>query len=143
MFGYDTAFLLLPPYLLFPHLFIVNAVRLGRAMSSDNRDTHGIAIAALIVACVSLILTLLIAAELEFVQWLMGDPLFGYNLNITVGEHTHLGLSEFGLGYAPSRTEVRCDVSRPGGAGRTPVACPHNHRREGSHADSSVSDGVQ
>jgi hypothetical protein len=66
-------------------------------------------------------------AELPFIQWLIGDPLFGYNLNITVGEHTYLGLSEFGLGYAPSHIEVRCDLSRPGGTGRTPVACPHNH----------------
>ena len=82
-------------------------------------------------------------AELEFIQWLIGDPLFGYNLKITVGEHTYLGLSEFGLGYAPSHIEVRCDVSRPGGAGRTPVACPRNDRGEGSHADSTVSDAAK
>ena len=79
-------------------------------------------------------------AEMEFIQWLIGDPLFGYNLNITVGEHTYLGLSEFGLGYAPSHIEVRCDVSRPGGADRTLVACPHKHWWEGSRGGPSVGD---
>src|SRR5258705_54646 len=43
-------------------------------------------------------------AELEFIQWLMGDPLFGYRLNITVDKQTYLGLSESNVGYVPWKT---------------------------------------
>ena len=66
-------------------------------------------------------------AELEFAQWLMGDPLFGYSLNFTVDNQTYLGLSESSVGYVPTKIEVKCDLSHPIGTGRTPVFCSHSN----------------
>jgi hypothetical protein len=64
----------------------------------------------------------------EFVQWLMGDPLFGYSLNFTVDNQTYLGPSESSVGYVPTKIEVNCDLSHPISTGwRAPVFCSHRN----------------
>jgi hypothetical protein len=81
-------------------------------------------------------------SELVFIQWLIGDPLFGYSINITLGNQTYVGLSESSLGFAPPNIQVSCDLSHPVRTGRTSVYCSHNNRFERSRVSSSKSEGV-
>ncbi len=43
---------------------------------------------------------------------LIGDPLYAYAVDVTVGDKQYAGYAEAGVGYAPKAVEVRCDLSR-------------------------------
>jgi len=54
---------------------------------------------------------------------LIGDPLYAYTVQITVGGQQYLGYSEASVGYAPSTLELKCDLSRPFQLGRRQLHC--------------------
>ena len=49
----------------------------------------------------------------EATTWLIGDPLYGYSLDIRVADSQYRGLTAFRAGYAPAELEVTCDISKP------------------------------
>jgi hypothetical protein len=49
----------------------------------------------------------------EATTWLIGDPLYGYSLDIRVADSQYQGLTAFRSGYAPAELEVTCDISKP------------------------------
>ena len=54
---------------------------------------------------------------------LIGDPLYAYSVRITVGGQQYLGYSEASVGYAPSKLELKCDLSRPFQLGSMQLYC--------------------
>ena len=51
--------------------------------------------------------------EMRWVMPLMGDPLFGFRVELTRGGRIHLGYVQSKVGYAPKVVKVACDLSNP------------------------------
>jgi len=54
---------------------------------------------------------------------LIGDPLYAYSVQVTVAGKIYEGYSEAGVGYAPEKLEVSCELSRPRRLGSKQVYC--------------------
>lgn len=55
--------------------------------------------------------------------WLLGDPLHDYSLWIRTAGSEYPGLSEAGVGYAPTQLRIFCDLSKQVRSGGTSVYC--------------------
>ena len=51
--------------------------------------------------------------EFMFFASLLGDPLFGYSVQINRAAHQYEGFGEAYVGYAPTQLKVACDLSKP------------------------------
>lgn len=51
--------------------------------------------------------------EFMFFASLLGDPLFGYSVQITRAANQYDGIGEADVGYAPTEIKVACDLSKP------------------------------
>jgi hypothetical protein len=55
--------------------------------------------------------------------FLLGDPLYEYSLLIRTASMEYPSLAEAGVGYAPPRLKIACDLSKPLPSGQTQVYC--------------------
>lgn len=62
-------------------------------------------------------------SEWRFIAPLIGDPLYGYTLEVDLGDRKFSVYSNGGVGYAESRLELRCDLSADLGAMKRPQIC--------------------
>ena len=51
--------------------------------------------------------------EIEWIMPLVGDPVFGFRLEISRGEQTFFGYTDGGVGFSPKRLNLACDLSTP------------------------------
>jgi len=61
--------------------------------------------------------------EWRMTAMLIGDPLFGYTVQIGADGTTYRGYSLVGMGSAPSDVRLKCDVAKPVLLARTQVYC--------------------
>jgi hypothetical protein len=61
--------------------------------------------------------------KLLFTATLIGDPLYAYSVQITVGGKQYTGYAEASVGYAPSKFQLKCDLSRPIKLGSRQLYC--------------------
>jgi hypothetical protein len=64
--------------------------------------------------------------EFEFTTTLLGDPLFGYDLQISRVSEIYKALSNSNVGFVPHNIQVNCDLSRPVFKGRISSYCQSN-----------------
>jgi hypothetical protein len=51
--------------------------------------------------------------EMRWFRPLLGDPIFGFRLEVKRGGRTYLGFVESKVGYAPKNMKLACDLSSP------------------------------
>jgi hypothetical protein len=62
-------------------------------------------------------------SEWRLMAPLIGDPLYGYTLEVDMGDRKFPVYSNGGVGYAESRLELRCDLPGDVGAIKQPQFC--------------------
>ncbi len=70
--------------------------------------------------------------KLQLTATLIGDPLYGYTVEIRSAGNVYSGFVDFSVGYAPSAIRLNCDLSRPVGRVGHQVYCTATDDRDSS-----------